>query len=153
MIAASRSRCSSTWRSRAARSMLPSGSHGTTTTRMPAITALAALVPCALDGMRQTSRCDSPRSWWYAWIARSPAVGGGIASWFGHAEGPPHRAQMGDGRGLVTRHGDPVGVDAPEVDAVLGRGGDDGVGATRHDRGHRVEERVSGELDPAGGEP
>ncbi len=29
-----------------------------------AITALAALVPCALDGIRQTSRCSSPRSRW-----------------------------------------------------------------------------------------
>ena len=32
----------------------------TTTTRMPAITAEAALVPCAEDGIRQTSRAASP---------------------------------------------------------------------------------------------
>ena len=43
-------------RSRSTRSTLPSLSQATTTTRMPAMTALAALVPCALDGMRQTSR-------------------------------------------------------------------------------------------------
>ena len=43
-------------RSRSSRSTLPSASQATTTTRMPAITALAALVPCALDGIRQTSR-------------------------------------------------------------------------------------------------
>ena len=57
MIAASRSRCSSIFASRSARSTLPSSSQATTTTRMPAITALAALVPCALDGIRHTSRC------------------------------------------------------------------------------------------------
>jgi hypothetical protein len=36
----------------------------TTTTRMPAMTALAALVPCALAGMRQTSRSCSPLASW-----------------------------------------------------------------------------------------
>ena len=45
----------------------------TTATRMPAMTALAALVPCALEGIRQTSRSVSPREWWYAAIASSPA--------------------------------------------------------------------------------
>ena len=33
---------------------------------MPAITALAALVPCAEDGIRQTVRCSSPLARWYA---------------------------------------------------------------------------------------
>ena len=47
-----------------ARSMSPSASHLTTTTRSPAITALAALVPCADSGMRQMSRCSSPRAAW-----------------------------------------------------------------------------------------
>ena len=36
----------------------------TTTTRMPAMTAEAAFVPCALDGMRQTFRSSAPRDRW-----------------------------------------------------------------------------------------
>ena len=40
---------------------LPASSQATTTTRIPAITADAAFVPCAEDGMRQTSRSVSPR--------------------------------------------------------------------------------------------
>ena len=44
-------------------SMLPDSSVATTTTRMPAITADAAFVPWADAGMRQTSRCESPREW------------------------------------------------------------------------------------------
>jgi len=40
---------------------VPSVSAPTTTTRMPAMTAEAALVPCALDEMRQTFRPFSPR--------------------------------------------------------------------------------------------
>ncbi len=40
---------------------------------MPAMTALAGLVPCAEDGIRQTSRWCSPRSSWYARITSSPA--------------------------------------------------------------------------------
>ena len=59
-------------RSRSTRSTLPSSSQATTTTRMPAITALAALVPCALDGIRQTSRCGSPRARWYAADRQQP---------------------------------------------------------------------------------
>ena len=34
----------------------PLSSHSMTTTFMPAITALAALVPCALDGIKQIVR-------------------------------------------------------------------------------------------------
>ena len=49
---------------RSPRSTLPSSSQATTTTRMPAITALAALVPWARDGIRQMSRCSSPRDRW-----------------------------------------------------------------------------------------
>ena len=45
-------------------STLPCGSVATTTTRMPHITALAAFVPCALDGIRQTLRSTSPRERW-----------------------------------------------------------------------------------------
>ena len=44
--------------------MAPSEPHLTTDTRSPAITALAALVPCADSGIRQTSRCSSPREAW-----------------------------------------------------------------------------------------
>ncbi len=40
---------------------------------MPAITALAALVPCALSGIRHTSRWASPRLRWYARMVSSPA--------------------------------------------------------------------------------
>ena len=57
MIAASRSACWSTLACRSATSTLPASSQATTTTRMPAMTALAALVPCAELGIRQTSRC------------------------------------------------------------------------------------------------
>ncbi len=41
--------------------MLPFASEATTTTRRPAFTALAALVPWAELGTRHTSREDSPR--------------------------------------------------------------------------------------------
>jgi hypothetical protein len=64
MSAARRSPAFSHFEVRSARSTFPSSSHDTTTTLMPAITALAALVPCALDGMRQTVRCVSPRLVW-----------------------------------------------------------------------------------------
>ncbi|CAM5241768.1 hypothetical protein SCALM49S_07523 [Streptomyces californicus] len=40
---------------------------------MPAITALAALVPCAEEGIRQTVRWSSPLARWYARTASSPA--------------------------------------------------------------------------------
>ena len=42
---------------RSSTSTLPCASHATTTTCMPAITALAGLVPCADAGMSTTSRC------------------------------------------------------------------------------------------------
>ncbi len=64
MIAASADACFSILAARSVRSTLPFSSQATTTTRMPAITALAAFVPCADDGIRQTSRCDSPRERW-----------------------------------------------------------------------------------------
>ena len=61
MSAARSALCSVTFASRSATSTLPASSHATTTTRMPAMTADAALVPWADDGMRHTSRCASPR--------------------------------------------------------------------------------------------
>ena len=60
MIAARSSACSSHWARRSSRSTVPSSAALTTTTFMPAITAEAALVPCADDGIRQTSRSPSP---------------------------------------------------------------------------------------------
>ncbi len=73
-ISAARSAvCSWALALRSSKSTLPSLSHATTTTRMPAITALAALVPCADEGMRHTARSPSPRLRWYARIARRPA--------------------------------------------------------------------------------
>ena len=42
----------------------PSSPALTTTTFMPAITAEAALVPWADDGIRQTLRAPSPRARW-----------------------------------------------------------------------------------------
>jgi hypothetical protein len=53
--------------------MLPSVSVFTTTTRKPAITALAGLVPWADCGIRQTSRWASPRAWCQARITSRPA--------------------------------------------------------------------------------
>ncbi len=54
-------------------SMLPWSSVLTTTTFMPAICAEAGLVPCAEDGIRQTSRWPSPRLRCQARITISPA--------------------------------------------------------------------------------
>ena len=71
--AASRSACFAAFAFRSARSTLPSRSQPTTTTVNPAIAALAGFVPCALDGIRQTSRCASPRASCQARIASSPA--------------------------------------------------------------------------------
>ena len=51
-------------RLRSSTSTLPMSSQSTTTTRIPAITALAALVPWADDGIRHTSRPVSPRLRW-----------------------------------------------------------------------------------------
>jgi hypothetical protein len=53
--------------------MFPLASVFVTTTVIPAMTALAGLVPCADCGMRQTVRCVSPRDRWYAAIVSSPA--------------------------------------------------------------------------------
>ena len=54
-------------------SMAPSKPHVTTATRKPASTALAAFVPWAEEGIRQTSRPASPREAWYPLIASRPA--------------------------------------------------------------------------------
>ena len=59
MIAARSSRCVSHWARRSSRSTAPSAVALTTTTRMPAITADAALVPWAELGIRHTSRAAS----------------------------------------------------------------------------------------------
>ncbi len=63
--------------SRASRSAfaltLPFSSQATTTTRSPAITADAAFVPCAEDGIRQMSRSPCPCATCQARIARRPA--------------------------------------------------------------------------------
>ncbi|CAB4718918.1 unannotated protein [freshwater metagenome] len=45
---------------KSARSTLPNSSQAITTTFIPAITALAAFVPCALDGIKQISLAESP---------------------------------------------------------------------------------------------
>ena len=60
--AASCSACCAALASRSSRSTLPLSSHATTTTRMPAIAADAALVPCADAGIRHTSRCRPRRA-------------------------------------------------------------------------------------------
>jgi glycine dehydrogenase len=63
--AARSSACSFAFASRSAMSMSPASVFFTTTTFMPAITALAGFVPCADCGMRHTLRLASPRDSWY----------------------------------------------------------------------------------------
>ncbi len=53
--------------------MLPSASQATTTMRRPIICAVAGFVPCADDGIRQTSRWPWPREAWKLRIASRPA--------------------------------------------------------------------------------
>jgi hypothetical protein len=72
ITAARRSEWASAFAFRSARSMFPSSSHFTTCTFIPAMTAEAGFVPWAEEGMRQTSRCASPRSRCQARITRSP---------------------------------------------------------------------------------
>ena len=60
MIAATEPAWASSFACRSPRSMAPSEPHFTTTTRSPASTALAALVPCADSGIRQISRSGWP---------------------------------------------------------------------------------------------
>src|ERR1700750_1589473 len=71
MSAARSCACSCAFALRSSKSTLPSSSHLTTTTRMPAITALAALVPCADSGMRHTVRAPLPRLSWEALMGMS----------------------------------------------------------------------------------
>ena len=73
MSAARSAACSCAFVLRSSKSTLPSSSQATTTTRMPAIAALAALVPCADDGMRHTARVASPLFAWYSRMASRPA--------------------------------------------------------------------------------
>ena len=65
--------CSVALALRSSTSILPSFVLATTMTRIPAMTALAGLVPCAEAAMSTTSRAASPRSRWYARITISPA--------------------------------------------------------------------------------
>ena len=73
MMPASRSPAVAAFARRSSRSTLPWASQATTVTDMPAITAEAALVPWAEDGMRHTVRPSSPRDRWYALMASRPA--------------------------------------------------------------------------------
>ncbi len=57
---------------KSATSMFPCASVFTTTTDIPAITALAGFVPCADCGIRHTFRRPSLRDSWYARITSSP---------------------------------------------------------------------------------
>ncbi len=52
---------------------MPSSEAATTTTRIPASTAEAALVPWALEGIRHTSRAWSSRDRCHPRMASSPA--------------------------------------------------------------------------------
>ena len=58
---------------KSSRSTSPFSAAFTGTTFIPAICALAGLVPCAEVGIRQTSRCPSPRLACQARIVSSPA--------------------------------------------------------------------------------
>ena len=73
MHAASRAECSSAFARKSARSTSPFAADATGTTFIPAICALAGLVPCAEVGIRHTSRCPSPRLACQARIVSSPA--------------------------------------------------------------------------------
>src|SRR4028118_2065554 len=75
MMAASRSACWSTLARRSARSTLPASSQATTTTRMPAMTAPAALVPCAVAGARRPPPGGGPRRGRRAGHGRAGGVG------------------------------------------------------------------------------
>mmetsp|Transcript_27393 Transcript_27393/g.68599 ORF Transcript_27393/g.68599 Transcript_27393/m.68599 type:complete len:244 (+) Transcript_27393:1109-1840(+) len=73
MSAARLAECFSTAAVSSGMLMLPCASVPTTTIFMLHIAADAGLVPCADTGMMHTSRWWSPRDWWYARIAMSPA--------------------------------------------------------------------------------
>jgi hypothetical protein len=65
-------------------------------------------------------------------------------------EGVADGVQVGVGGGLVAGDRDGVGAGAVEVDACLGRGGDDLIGPAGHGRGDGVEAGVAGERDAGG---
>src|SRR5690606_6753933 len=69
------------------------------------------------------------------------------------AEGAPHGGQPVPGGGLVAGDGDVVGVDEPQVDAVVAGGGDDLGGPTGNAHGQRVEVGAVHDLGPAGPQP
>jgi hypothetical protein len=60
---------------------LPLASVDTVTIFMPAMTAEAGLVPCALTGMMQMSRWASPlRVWWVCAVLLSAGAGAGAGA-------------------------------------------------------------------------
>src|SRR5690606_41227799 len=65
--------CNSAFSRKSSTSMFPFSVDFVTTTFMPAITALAGLVPCAEDGIKQMFLCWSPLDSWYALITINPA--------------------------------------------------------------------------------
>src|SRR5438046_1886069 len=73
LMQARSSLCCAHFARRSVRSTLPLASHAVTTTSMPAICALAGLVPCAEEGIRQMLRCASPRLACHALMASKPA--------------------------------------------------------------------------------
>ncbi len=64
MIAPIAPSCAASFARMSPRSMAPSEPHLTTTTRNPASTALAAFVPCADSGIRQTVRSGCSLDRW-----------------------------------------------------------------------------------------
>ena len=112
MIAASRSACWSTLACRSATSTLPASSQATTTTRMPAMTALAALVPCAELGIRQTSRWLVPAR---AVVAADGQQAGELALRAGVGL-DAHRGVAGDLGEAVAQLLDQLGVAAGLLD-------------------------------------
>ncbi len=70
-----------------------------------------------------------------------------------HAERGPHAAHLGPRGGLVAGEGDVVGVDQPQVDAVLPGRVDDRVGPAGHPCRDGVEVGAVHDLDAARGEP
>ena len=126
--------------------MSPSSVQRTTTTRMPAMLALAGLVPCAEEGIRQTVRLSSPRERWQPRMASSPAYSPWLPA-LGCSEtaskpviSASQRFQFVDHRAIAgrmrrRREGMQVGDDRPAHRHHLGRGVElHGAGAERDHR-------------------
>ena len=73
MMAARSSACFSAFARRSSTSTFPWSSHFTTTTFMPAMTALAGFVPCADAGIRQMRRWPWPVCCRYSRMTSMPA--------------------------------------------------------------------------------